>query len=65
MEHTYKKVRKIKYNNHLFQIVVRDDYKIGFYKIIYNGQKEKLILPTAKEFLHLSSMVQVMNKIKF
>lgn len=65
MKHEFKKARKIKYNNNIFQIVIREDAKVGFYKIINNGNKEKYILPTAKEFLHLSSVINVSNSIKF
>lgn len=65
MKNIYKKARKIKYNNNLFQIVIRSDNKIGFFKIINIDDKEKLILPTAKEFLHLSSVLNVSNSIKF
>lgn len=65
MKHIYKKARKIKYNNNLFQIVIRDDSKIGFFKIIKDGENELLTYPTAKEFLHLSSVINVSNSIKF
>lgn len=65
MKHIYKKARKIKYNNSLFQIVIRDDERVGFLKIVNTGSEEKLILPSAKEFLHLSSIINVKNSIKF
>lgn len=65
MKHIYKKARKIKYNNNLFQIVIRDDKKIGFFKIVNIADEEKLVLPSAKEFLHLSSVLNVSNGIKF
>ncbi len=65
MKHIYKKARIIKYNNNLFQIVIRDDYKIGFFKIIKKGEYEEYTFPTAKEFLHLSSVLNVTNSIKF
>lgn len=65
MKNIYKKARKIKYNNNLFQIVIRSDNKIGFFKIVNIDDKEKLTLPTAKEFLHLSSVLNVSNSIKF
>ncbi|MCX4249285.1 MAG: hypothetical protein OSJ65_05940 [Bacilli bacterium] len=65
MKNIYKKARKIKYNNSIFQIIIRDDYKIGFFKIVNIDEKEILTLPTAKEFLHLSSVLNVKNGIKF
>lgn len=61
----YKKARKIKYNNNIFQILIRDDNKIGFVKIIYDGEETKYAYPSAQEFLHLSSMLNVNNNIKF
>ena len=65
MKHIYKKARKIKYNNHLFQIVIRDDLKIGFFKIIIYENKEEFVYPTVQEFLHLNSIINVKNGIKF
>lgn len=65
MKHVYKKLSKIKYNNNLFQIVVREDKKIGFFKIIVDGKTEKYEYPSAQEFLHLSSVINVNNQIKF
>ncbi len=59
---TYKKSYKIRYNEQLFQIIVRSDHKLGFLKILENG---KHVLPNAKEFLHLSSMMNKRNQIKF
>ncbi len=59
---TYKKSYRIRYNEQLFQIIVRDDYKLGFLKILENG---KHVLPSAKEFLHLSSITNKRNQIKF
>ena len=33
----YRKREKIKYNNQLFQIIERNDKKLGFLKIKYEG----------------------------
>ncbi len=65
MKHNYKKGSKIKYNNKLFQIVIRDDNKIGFYRIEINKEKVELVYPSAQEFLHLYSVLNVKNNIKF
>ena len=56
---------KIKYNNQIFQIVLREDNKMGFFKIVVDGIETKYEYPTAQEFLHLSSVVNIQNKIKF
>lgn len=65
MKHNYKKGSRIKYNNKLFQIVIRDDNKIGFYRIEVKEDVIKLVYPSAQEFLHLNSVLNVNNKIKF
>lgn len=65
MKHRYQLSKKIKYNNNLFQIVVREDEKIGFLKIIDNGNVIKYQYPSAQEFLHLNSVVNINNGIKF
>jgi len=62
MKNTYKLARKIEYNHSLFQIVIRNDNKIGFFKINRDGS---YIYPSAQEFLHLSSILNTNNKIKF
>ena len=66
MKNIYLKTYKINYKNSLFQVVLRNDKSVGFLKISYdeNG-KETYELPTAMEFLHLSSVVNVNNRIKF
>lgn len=66
MKHIYLKTYKISYKNSLFQVIVRNDKSVGFLKIDYdkNGE-EKYSLPSAQEFLHLSSVVNVNNRIKF
>ena len=66
MKHIYRKTYKISYKNSLFQVIVRNDKSVGFLKIDYdkNGE-EKYSLPSAQEFLHLSSVVNVNNRIKF
>lgn len=65
MKHIYKKARKIKYNNKIFQILIRDDNKIAFLKIDTSNNKEEYQYPTAQEFLHLSSVLNTNNCIKF
>lgn len=65
MKHSYKNGSKIKYNKKLFQIVIRDDNKIGFYRIEIDNDIIKLVYPSAQEFLHLYSVVNVKNGIKF
>lgn len=52
----YRKTVKVSYNNNIFQVFLRKDNKIGFYKILKVDGKEKYEIPTAKEFLHLSSL---------
>ncbi len=65
MKHTYKKGVKIKYNNQLFQVLIRDDNSYGFLKITKKDDKEEYEIPSAKEFLHLSSFMLPNNRIKF
>lgn len=65
MKYNYKNGSKIKYNNRLFQIIIRDDNKIGFYRIEIDKDAIRLVYPTAQEFLHLSSVINVKNNIKF
>ena len=65
MKHNYKKARKIKYNNKLFQILIRDDNKLAFLKINVLNNEEVYEYPTAQEFLHLSSVLNTTNNIKF
>lgn len=65
MKHIYKKTLKIKYNDNLFQVIVREDNKKGFLKIIDDGNETKYVYPTAQEFLHLSSFMNTANRIKF
>ena len=57
----YKKVQIIKYNNKIFQVLLREDQKYAFLQII---EKDKYAYPTAQEFLHLSSIMSK-NGIKF
>ncbi len=61
----YKKREKIKYKNQLFQIIERNDKKIGFLKIVYEDERMTYQYPTAYEFLHLSSFMNKKNRIKF
>lgn len=65
MKHIYKKATKIKYNNSLFQIIVRDDNQYGFLKIVEDGKEVKYEYPSAQEFLHLTSCLNPTNKIQF
>lgn len=60
----YQKSSKIKYNNKLFRIFIRDDKKLAFLRIIEFGKAEKYEMPSAQEFLHLSSCFTA-NRIKF
>lgn len=61
----YKKREKIKYKNQLFQIIERNDKKLGFLKIKQVGDELSYEYPTAYEFLHLSSFMNKKNRIKF
>lgn len=61
----YRKREKIKYNNQFFQIIERNDKKLGFLKIKYDGDNVVYEYPTAYEFLHLSSFMNKKNRIKF
>lgn len=65
MKHTYKKGVKIKYNNQLFQVLIRDDFSYGFLKITKKDGKDEYSIPTALEFLHLSNFMIPNNNIKF
>ena len=66
MKYIYRKTYKISFNNSIFQVLVRNDKKVGFLKLTYNEKgNEKLVLPSAMEFLHLSSVVNTNNRIKF
>ena len=66
MKSIYRRTYKISYNNSIFQVLVRDDKGIGFLKINYDADgNEEYSLPTAHEFLHLSSVVRPNNRIKF
>lgn len=65
MKHVYKKSSMIKYNNKMFQIIIREDNSKGFLKVLENGNEKKFEYPTAHEFLHLSSFVNINNRIKF
>lgn len=58
----YKKLQKIKYNNKTFIVLLREDQKYAFLQIV---EKNKYAYPTAQEFLHLSSIMQINNRIKF
>lgn len=61
----YKKDKKIKHKNNIFQIIIRDDNKMGFLKVTTDGDNTKYEMPSAIEFLKLSSFVNVENRIKF
>ena len=66
MNYIYRKTYKISFNNSIFQVLVRNDKKVGFLKLSYNEDgNQEYKLPSAFEFLHLSSVVHVKNKIKF
>ena len=66
MKSIYRRTYKISYNNSIFQVLVRDDKGIGFLKINYDEDgNEAYSLPSALEFLHLSSVVHPNNRIKF
>lgn len=61
----YQKIDKIEFNNQVFQILLREDQKLGFLKIVNYGSKQEFVYPTAQEFLQLSSLLNVGNRIKF
>ena len=61
----YKKDRIIKHKGSIFQVIVREDNKKGFLKIVDNGDTKKYEYPSAIEFLKLNSFVNVNNRIKF
>lgn len=64
MKHVYAKTVRIKYNNQIYQVLLRDDKKYGFLKIV-NEEKTEYAYPTAQEFLRLSSIMNRDNRIKF
>ena len=57
-KHVYKRGSRIKYNNQMFQIVIRDDNSYGFLKIVVDKDKEKYEYPNAIEFINLSKLVK-------
>lgn len=59
--HVYTKTRKVKFNNNIFQVFLRDDNKICFLKI----DKDSYIYPSALEFLHLNSLFSKKGNIYF
>ena len=61
----YKKGIIVKYNDNLYQTIIREDNKYGFLKIVVDGDSVKYETPTAMEFLKLSSLMNKDNKIKF
>ena len=61
----YKKGIIVKYNDNLYQTIIREDNKYGFLKIVIDGDKVKYETPSAVEFLKLSSLFNKDNKIKF
>lgn len=61
----YKKDLIIKHKDNLFQVIVRNDNKKGFLKIVQDEEGVKYEYPSAVEFLKLSSFVNVENRIKF
>lgn len=63
--HIYRKDKRIKHKNDTFQIIVREDNKKGFLKIVDDGKEIKYEYPTAIEFLKLSSFINTDNRIKF
>lgn len=66
MKHVYRKTFKISYNNNVFQVLVRDDKNVGFLKITYDDNNNiKYVYPSAFEFLHLRSLLEKDNLIKF
>ena len=50
MKHIYKKTIKLRYNNQIFQVLVRDDHKFAFLKIV-DKDGQKYSYPTAHEFV--------------
>lgn len=62
---TYTKSLKLKYNKNIFRVIIRDDKKLGFLKIVNTGSKEEYAYPSACEFLHLSSFMNPKNQFKF
>lgn len=65
MKYIYRKTYKISFNNSIFQVLVRNDKKVGFLKLNKSNSDEEYSLPSAFEFLHLASVVNTNNKIKF
>ena len=63
--HIYKKGIKIKHKKDVFQIIVGEDNKKGFLKVVDDGKEIKYEYPTAIEFLKLSSFMNTENRIKF
>lgn len=61
----YRKDKMIKHKDSIFQVIIRDDNKKGFLKVIVDGDDTKYEIPSAIEFLKLSSFVNTSNKIKF
>ena len=62
-KHLYKRGSRIKYNNQMYQLVIREDNSFGFLKIVLDKDKEKYEYPSAIEFLNLSKLLKIKGVI--
>ncbi len=58
-KHLYTRGSRIKYNNQMYQLIIRDDKSMGFLKIVVDNNKEKYEYPSAIEFINLSKLLKV------
>ena len=62
MKYIFRRTYKVNYNNSLYQVLLRNDNKIGFLKISYDEEGNQVFnMPSAIEFLNLSYLI---NKSK-
>lgn len=62
MKYIFRRAYKVNYNNTLYQVLVRNDNKIGFLKISYDEDGNQVFnIPSAIEFLNLSNLVNKYN----
>ena len=57
-KHLYTRGSRIKYKNDTYQLIIRDDKKYGFLKIVFDDNKEKYEYPSAIEFINLSKLIK-------
>ncbi|MBR6072794.1 MAG: hypothetical protein IKP76_00535 [Bacilli bacterium] len=55
----FRRTYKVNYNNNIFQVLLRNDNKVGFLKITYDEDGNQVFtMPSAFEFINLSRMIK-------